>query len=227
MEDGVGDVIGEVLPLALGVAVSPIPVVAAILMLLSPRARGAGVGFLIGWVAGIVVVVTAFTLLSSFLAEKDPDASKPVQGIIKLVLGGLLLLLAWRQWRDRPRGEAAPALPTWMSAIDTLTPVKGTGLGFLLSALNPKNLIMSAGAGIAIGGGALATGQVVATILVFTVIAASSVGIPVIAYLVASDRTAGPLEALRGWLVRENAVVTAMLLLIIGVAMIGKGIGSL
>ena len=227
MEVGVGDVIGEILPLALGVAVSPIPVIAAILMLLSPRARGTSIGFLVGWVTGIVVAVTAFTLLSSFLPEEDTDASKPVKGIIRLVLGGLLLLLAWRQWRGRPRGDAATVLPTWMSAIASLTPVKGAGLGFLLSALNPKNLIMSAGAGVAIGGGAPETGQMVATILVFTVIAASSVGIPVIAYLVASDRMAEPLEALRGWLVRENAVVMAVLLLIIGVAIIGKGIGSL
>ena len=90
-----GDVIGEVLPLALGVAISPVPIMAAILMLLSPRAKGTGVGFLLGWVAGIVVAVTAFTLISSLLPDEDADASKPVQGTIKLALG--VLLLYWRE----------------------------------------------------------------------------------------------------------------------------------
>ena len=221
-----GEVIGDVLPLALGVAISPVPIMAAILMLLSPRAKGTGVGFLLGWVAGIVVAVTAFTLISSFLPDEDSDASKPVQGTIKLALGVLLVLLAARQWRGRPKDDAEPAMPKWMAATDTLTSVKTLGLGFLLSALNPKNLIMSAGAGVIIGGGALSGGEVAAVIAVYTLLAASTVGVPVVAYLVASDRMAAPLEALRGWLVRENAVVMAVLLLVIGVVMIGKGIGS-
>ena len=35
-----------------------------------------------------------------------------------------------------------------MAAIDDFTFVKALGLGFLLSAVNPKNLIMAAGAGL-------------------------------------------------------------------------------
>ena len=60
-----GSVIGDILPLALGIAISPIPIIAAILMLLSPKARGTSVGFLLGWVLGIVVAVVVFTLLAS------------------------------------------------------------------------------------------------------------------------------------------------------------------
>jgi threonine/homoserine/homoserine lactone efflux protein len=221
-----GGVIGDILPLALGVAISPIPVIAAILMLLSPNAKTTSIGFLIGWIAGTVIAVGAFTLLSSVLPGDDSDGSNPVKGTIRLVLGVLLVLLAAKQWRARPRGKVAPELPKWMSAIDTLTPVKGLGLGIALSALNPKNLIMAAGAGIAIGGSDLGAGQTVVAIVVFTAIAASTVAVPVIAYLAAADRMAEPLESLRGWLVRENTVVMAVLLLVIGVVLIGKGIGS-
>jgi threonine/homoserine/homoserine lactone efflux protein len=116
-----------------------------------------------------------------------------------------------------------------MKAIDTMTAVKGVGLGFVLSAVNPKNLIMAAGAGVVIGGtgAGLDTSAQVVSIAVFTVIAAASVAVPVIAYLLASDRMAEPLEQMRHWLVRENAVVMAVLLLVIGVAMIGKGLGDL
>jgi threonine/homoserine/homoserine lactone efflux protein len=221
-----GGVIGDILPLALGVAISPIPIIAAILMLLSPNARTTGVGFLGGWIAGVVIAIVAFTLLSTVLPESDSGASHPVKGTIRLVLGLLLILLAAKQWRARPRGQAAPALPKWMSAIDTMTPVKGLGLGVALSALNPKNLIMAAGAGIAIGDSNLDSSQTVVVIVVYTVIAASTVAVPVIGYLVAAGRMAEPLESLRGWLVRENTVVMAILLLVIGVVMIGKGIAS-
>lgn len=221
-----GTVIGEVLPLALGVAISPIPIIAAILMLLSPKARVTSVGFLLGWVVGIVVAVTLFTLLSSILPAQDPDASRPVRGIIQIVLGLLLFLLAFSQWRKRPKAGEQAALPKWMKAIDTITFIAAAGLGFLLSALNPKNLIMAAGAGVDIGAAGLSAGSSALVIAVFTLIAASTVLVPVIGYLIAADRLRAPLDALRGWLAAENAVIMAVLLLVIGVSMIGKGIGS-
>lgn len=221
-----GTVIGEVLPLALGVAISPIPIIAAILMLLSPKARVTSVGFLLGWVVGIVVAVTVFTLLSSILPAQDPDASRPVRGIVQIALGLLLFLLAFSQWRKRPKAGEQAALPKWMKAIDTITFPAAAGLGFLLSALNPKNLIMAAGAGVDIGAAGLTAGSSALVIAVFTLIAASTVLVPVIGYLIAADRLRAPLDALRGWLAAENAVIMAVLLLVIGVSMIGKGIGS-
>jgi threonine/homoserine/homoserine lactone efflux protein len=221
-----GTVIGEFLPLALGIAISPIPIIAAILMLLSPKARVTSVGFLLGWVIGIIVATTVFTLLSTVLPQNDPDESKPVQGVIQLILGALLLLIAVSQWRKRPRAGQEPALPKWMQAIDKITFPVALGLGFLLSALNPKNLIMGAGAGVDIGGAGLDAGAIVAVIAVFTVIAASTVLVPVVGYLVASEKLHGPLDALRIWLGRENATIMAILLLVIGISMIGKGIGS-
>ena len=221
-----GAVIGDILTLALGVAISPIPVIAAILMLLSPKARVTGTGFLLGWVLGIVVAVTVFTLLSSILPAEEEDASQPIKGVIQLVLGALLLLLAVQQWRGRPKAGEEPAMPKWMQAIDTITFPKALGLGFLLSAVNPKNLLLAASAGVTIGAAGLDAGSIVVVIAVFTLIAASTVLVPVVGYLLAADKLRGPLDALRGWLAKENAVIMAVLLLVIGVAIIGKGIGS-
>lgn len=221
-----GAVIGDILPLAVGVAISPIPIIAAILMLLSPRARVTSVGFLLGWVAGIVIAVTVFTLLSSVLPAGDDDDSNPVRGVVQLVLGVLLLLLALRQWRGRPKGDKEPALPKWMQAIDQVTFAKALGLGFLLSALNPKNLLLAAAAGTDIGTADLDTGSIVVVIAVFSLIAASTILVPVVGYLIAADRLKAPLAALRGWLAKENAVIMAVLLLVIGANLIGKGIGA-
>jgi hypothetical protein len=221
----VNAVIGEILPLALGIAISPVPIIAAILMLLSPRARATSIGFLLGWVTGIIVAVTVFTLLSSLIPEES-DEAQPIAGTIKIVLGVLLLVAAVRQWRSRPAPGVEPALPKWMSSIDRLTAGKGFGLGALLSGVNPKNLLLSASAGLIIGLAGLSTGSVVVVILVFTVIAAITVAVPVVAYLVAPARMGGPLDRLRTWLVHNNATIMSVLLLVIGVVVIGKGIGS-
>jgi threonine/homoserine/homoserine lactone efflux protein len=222
----VNGVIGEILPSALGVAISPIPIIAAILMLLSPKARGTSVGFMIGWILGIVVAVVVFTLLSAIIPAADPTASKPVAGVIKILLGLGLLLLAWNQWRKRPlHGEVATP-PKWMSAIDTMKPVAALGLGFLLAAVNPKNLLMAVAGGLAIGAAGLSAGQQTIAIVVFVLIAASTVVIPVVSYLIAAKKMAAPLDALRTWLLANNATIMTVLLLVIGVAIIGKGIAG-
>ena len=221
-----GQVIGDLLPLAVAVAVSPIPIIAAILMLLSPRARSTSLGFLLGWLVGIIAAVVVFTLLGSLIATGDDDAPAPVAGIIKIVLGALLVLLALGQWRKRPKPGQEPALPPWMAAIDSMKPAASAGLGFLLAAVNPKNLMMAAAAGVTIGGSQLSGGADVAAIVVYVVLAASTVAIPVIAFLIAAAALRPRLDALRVWLVANNATVMAVLLLVIGVVTIGKGIGA-
>jgi hypothetical protein len=223
----VGSVIGEILPLAVGIAISPIPIIAAILMLLSPRAKTTSVGFLLGWLAGwhyhrdrivhlaVVGAAAAGPLRLVAGARGDQDH-----------LGRTVAVLGGKECRGRPaKGEQAE-MPKWMSAIDSMTAAKGLGLGFLLSAVNPKNLLMVISAGLIIGGANLSLGDTTVVIVVFVLLAGSTVLVPVIGYLIASARMAGPLDSLRGWLVDNNATIMAILLLVIGVAVIGKGIAS-
>ena len=220
-----GNAVGEILPLALGIAITPTAIIAVILMLLSPKARSTSLGFLLGWLLGVLVPVVVFTLISSILPDGD-DGSKPVIGGVKILLGVLLLLLAVRQWLARPLPNTEPPLPKWMAAIDSMTGRQALGLGFALSGLNPKNLLLGVAAGLAIGAGGLTVSGSTVVITIYTIIGISTVAVPVIAYLAASTRMTGPLEALRKWLVHNNSVVMMVLLLVIGVVLIGKGIGS-
>lgn len=223
----VDTVIGPVLPLAVGIAVSPVPVIAAILMLLSPRARVTGVGFLVGWVLGILTTATVFAVLASLVPDIDPSAGGTALAVVQIVLGALLVLLAVRQWMRRPRTGEEPELPRWMQALDRISFRGALGLGFLLSSVNPKNLLLAAAAGVVIGSAELPIGQVTLLIAIFAVIAASTVAVPVIGYLFASDRLRGPLDRLKGWLARENAVIMAVLLFVIGVTVIANGIAGI
>jgi hypothetical protein len=222
----VGSVVGQILPLALGIAVSPIPIVAVILILLSPKPRGASVAFLLGWVLGIVAVVWLFEAIFSTVPSTQSDDPDPLLGVVKISLGLLLLVVAIRQVRRRPGGPKEPDQPKWMSLLTTMNVPKGLGLGFALSAFNPVNLLCAIGAGTTIGSALLTNGQVVGLIAIFTALAASTVAIPVFAYLVATKAMTHPLERLRTWLLRYARVVTVILLLIVGVDLIGKGIGD-
>jgi threonine/homoserine/homoserine lactone efflux protein len=215
-------VIGEILPLAVGIAISPIPIITAILMLLSPRAKGTSLGFMIGWLAGIVVAIVLFSLLSSVIPLETGGRS-PITAVIKIILGVLLLVLAIKQWLARPTKGDQASLPKWMSTIDSMPAGKALWLGFLLAAVNPKNLLLAISAGVIVGGAGLTVGQLTVVIIIFVLLAGSTVLVPVVGYLIAAARLAGPLENLRQWLVDYNAVIMAVLLLVLGVAMIGKG----
>ena len=222
-----GEVVGDLLPLAIGVAISPLPIIAVILMLLAPRAQRASFGFLVGWVIGIAAAVVVVLLLAGGVTDDNGDEPSVVVSWIRLVLGVLLVLLAVMQWRGRPKPGEEPSLPGWLRAIDKVTPGKAIGLGFLLSAINPKNLAMAIAAGVAVGSANLAGGQEAVAVVVFVLIAACTVAIPVVAYVLAPDRLQRPLDSLKSWLEVNNSTVMAVLLLVIGSVVFGKGLGGM
>src|SRR5688572_29802130 len=98
-----GSAIGEILPLAIGVAISPVPIIAIVLMLGTPRARSNGLAFALGWVAGLTIVGGVLLVLASGNSQEDDGSPETWVSVVKLALGVLLILLAARTWRGRPR----------------------------------------------------------------------------------------------------------------------------
>ncbi|MBH0122506.1 GAP family protein [Rhodococcus sp. CX] len=146
----------------------------------------------------------------------------PIVATIKVAIE-LLIVLAGRQWRAR--GDAS--VPKWMQAIDRLNFPKATGLGIALSAVDPKNLLLYVSAGLVIDTGGLGTGEAVVALVIYTVIAASSVLIHVLGYAIAAQRLRERLDTLWQSLRANNHQVMAIVLVLMGAAVIGKGLGGL
>src|SRR5512136_2420922 len=127
-----GTAIGSILPLALGVALSPIPIIAVILMLFSKNARSTSLGFLIGWFLGVAVVATVVVFIADPAEQATGGEASPLSAIVRIVLGLLLLFAAYRNWKKRPGPEEQVEMPKWMSSIDSMTAGKALGLGALL-----------------------------------------------------------------------------------------------
>jgi threonine/homoserine/homoserine lactone efflux protein len=221
----VGEAIGSTLGLAIGIALSPLPVAAVILMLFSARARSNSLAFMVGWVVGIALVASLVTLIPG-LGTDDGEPSTRA-GWVKLALGALLLVAGVARWRARPKGEQEARAPKWMQKIDELRPGAALGMGFVLSAVNPKNLLLAAAAGATIAEAALGGGETAAVIAVFTLVAASTVLVPVFGYLIAGKRLDPTLLRAKDWLVANNAAVMAVLFLVFGVNLVGDGLGIL
>lgn len=222
-----GEAIGAVLSLGVGVSLSPIPIIAVVLMLATPRGRVNGPAFLAGWVVGLAVAGTVVLLVSGGAGASEAGAPATWVSVVKIVLGLVLLALAVRQSRHRPQGEGDAALPGWMRTIDTLGTAKITGLGFALSALNPKNLLLTVAAAAAIAQtGATAGAQTIA-LAVFLVLGTLGPAVPVIIAVVLGSRSRPLLDGLRTWMAAHNTAIMSVLLLIIGMKVLGDGISGL
>jgi threonine/homoserine/homoserine lactone efflux protein len=218
--------LGDLLPAALGVAISPIPIIATVLMLLSRRARQTAPAFAIGWMLGITVVLVIVLVLAG-PDGVDTGSSSDTTYWIKLVLGVLFLLLALNTWRKRPRPGQPVAPPKWMASLEDISPVVALGLGAALSAANPKNLVLAVTGAVAIASNDLSSPQQVVCVVVFVVVGSLLVTGPVIAYLIAGARMAKPLDTLKAFMQDHNTAIMVVLLSVLGLSSLGKGLGGL
>ena len=222
-----GQGISEVLPFAIGIAVSPIPIIAIILILFSNRATVNGLSFLLGWVLGLAVVGTAVYLFADAANAATDSTSSDSISWGKIVLGVLLLGLARRNFAKRPAPGHAETMPKWMATVETITPVKAIGLAIVLSVVNPKNLILAVGACAGLGQLGLSTGDAVVAIAVFVAVASSSILFAVGYELLGGEKARHTLGEMKEWMTEHNHAVMAVLFLVFGVVLIAKGIGLL
>jgi len=220
----VSEGIGAVLSFAIGVAISPVPIIAVILMLFSARARVNAPMFLLGWAAALAVVSgVAYALSEAGNAEASSGTSDSISWG-KVVIGVLLLVMAVRQWRSRPSPDAAPEMPRWMAGIDSFSPGKALALAMLLAGVNPKNLLLSVGAGASLAQTGVSSSDALVALLVFVIVASATIAGPVIYYFVGGDKAKEALDSMKGWLAVHNAAVMMVLLVVFGVKLIADGL---
>lgn len=222
-----GQAIGDFLPAAVGIAISPVPIIAVVLMLVSARGRANGPAFLAGWVVGIAGLGALVLVVAGALGAQDDDQPAGWVGWLKLGLGLALLGLAAKQWRGRPRDGAEAPTPGWMEAVDRFTPVKAAGAGVVLSALNPKNFVLVIAGVAAIAELGLPAGEQAVALAVFTFIASLGAAVPVVLSLALGERAGEPLERLKTWMGRNSAVIMTVLLVVIGAKVVGDAIAGL
>ena len=222
-----GQGISAVLTFAVGVAISPVPIIAVTLMLFSQRARVNGLLFLVGWVVALAVVSgVAYIAAHQGNAATNSTTSDTIAWG-RTVLGALLLLLAARNWRTRPAPGTAPEMPKWMAGIDAMKPVKALGLGLLLAGVNPKNLMLSAAAGAGLAELGLSTSDAIVSLIVFVVIGSLTIAGPVVYYLLGGENAKTKLDELKDWLAVHNNAVMAVLFLVFGAKLIADALPPL
>lgn len=217
-----GDAIGQFLSYAVGVAISPVPIAALLLMLVTKRAKTNAPLFLLGWLAGLGVVGAVILLIPGLGSEQgDPTTAN---GVVKGLLGLLLLLAAVKAWLGRPKeGDAAQA-PGWMERVEGFGGGAALGIGLLLTAANPKNLLLTVGGAATIAAAGLTTEEEWVALGLFVFIASLTIIIPVVVYLILGAKAERAMSNAKEWLIQNNATVMSILLLLVGVSLIGDSL---
>ena len=220
-------VIGEILPLALVVTISPLNIIPAILLLFTSKPLTNALNFLAGFVGGVASVLVLFIALGSAVNLSTDDGHSNWAGILKLVLGVYLLFAAVKKFRGRPRAGDEGSLPKWMDGIAGYSSTKALGAGALLGALNPKNIVVGLASAAAISAGDLNTAQQVVAGAIYVLVAVLGVIAPIVVMLSLGDKAPAVLQSWNLWLRQNNATVMSVLFLVFGVVLIGQGIGGI
>jgi len=147
--------------------------------------------------------------------------------VVELLIGVLFLVMAFGQWRKRPKPGESAEMPKWMAMIDGFTAGKSLGLGALLSGVNPKNLALTLAASATIAQAGLNGGDTAIAITVFVIIGSITVAGPVVFYLFVPTKAAGPLDSIKQFMAAHNAVIMMVVLLVVGAKVLGQGIAGL
>ncbi|MFI8007431.1 GAP family protein [Streptomyces sp. NPDC086010] len=223
-----GEAIGQMLASAVGIAISPLPLIAVILMLAIPKGRGNGIAFTAGWLVSLAVLVTIVVLASSGGdASGDHDGPASWTLWLKLGLGMLFLLMGIKQWKGRPRDGHAAEQPGWMKAIDTFTPGKSAGLAAALAAANPKNLVLAVGGAVSIAASTTSTGGKTAAAVLMVLIASLCTLLPLGLYLLGGRKSAKVLGEWKAWMAAHNTAIMTTVLIILSAKYIGDAISGL
>jgi threonine/homoserine/homoserine lactone efflux protein len=222
----VGEALGQMLPLALVIGLSPPPVIAVVVILVGARARTNAPALVFGWIAGIGVLGAVVLVIADAADASDDGGPATWVSVLKLAIGLALVLLAVRKWSGRPDSDDVLKTPGWMSALDAFGPLKSAGLGVALSAANPKNVLLIIGAAATEAQEGLSAGTQAAVWAIFGLLASLGVLAPLLAFYALGDRAPAVLERVNTWMIRNSAVMTAALCLLIGVTLVGNAISG-
>lgn len=217
--------VGAVLPQAMAIALSPVPMICTVLVLMSRRPVRAGVAFAAGWTGALAIAVGLVAWLTDTIAETNEDAARDGVDVVQLVVGLLFAVLAIRYWRKRPAPGTPPPRPAIVDRVATFGVPALVLTGAIAALANLKNLPLVVSAGSHLGGAGLGPGSAIAATAVFVIAASLTVLLPLLAVvLVGPAKSAHTLKDLETWLLANLNTITVVLLAVLSAVLIGDGL---
>ena len=219
-------VIVYLLPLIVGAALLPAWIIIALFLL---RGEG-GVRKALAFAAGALLVRLVQGVLFGYVFGTAADTygesgSNLITSTLLLVVGIVMLISAVKKWRKDADPDAPP--PKWMATLSGLSALKAFGVGALLMAVSIKQWFFTLSAIAVIEQAQLSRAANMLTYLFFVLAAQSLVLAPILVSAVAPVQSTKLLDAIQGWLERNNRAIVIAASSIFGVWFLWKGIAGL
>ena len=215
-------VLGGLLPIAVAVAFSSVPITATVFVLLSPNRNRAALPFLVGWVFGVAAVIILSTLFASSLPELPRIHPDTPRTVLVMMVGATLIVLGVINLRRDSRSEET-GLPRWLSRVESSGPLVAFAVAVALN-LRPKGLLPGIAAGRALHTASVKADEAAVLVTIYTAIATSTVAVPIIASFLAQQQVEPKLLAARDWMTQNGRLLTSLLMFVIGVVILGHGL---
>jgi hypothetical protein len=219
--------LARIVPLALGVAASPLPVVAILVILLTKRARSSSLIFTAAWVSGNAVAISIAVIFAGQFKRPLVGLDLPYEGLITALLGAGLVVAAWVAHTGRERSEDPDAAPGWLRAVDNLSPAGGAFVAFTNATTSPKNLALAITAGVAIQAADVHPAQQTLAALSYVVVASLSVVIPVVFYFASGKKAKSTLARWKQFVTLKASAIAELTMFVLGIALLVKGLWNL
>ena len=224
-----GSAIVSLLPFIIGSALVPVQIIIDILLLKNPK-QGLLKAF--AYVGGMTTLrllqglIFGLILTNSVAASTQEDSGRsPIVSTLLLVLGILLLVTAYKQWRKDDDPDAPP--PKWLTMIDSISPLKAFGLGFGLLLIGGKFWVFTLGAIGIIGQAQLGQPSSTVAYLLFILLAESLLLIPILIRIIIPKQSVSLLEKTSAWLTRYNRSIIIIVSLVFGLIFLYQGASGL
>lgn len=214
----------DILPAGVAVALSPVPIMTVILTLFSQQSRRNGLVFLAGWVMGLTALVAVILYAVDLSKSALAGQWLPIVSVLKMLLGIVFIVMAAVQWQRRPATDELRPLPAWTARLEAFSPVKTLLVAIGLCVINPKNLTLTLAVMLALTIAGTPPWQNWLGLSVFIVVGSLTIAAPVLYRLFAGSRADASLAEAKQWLQANSTTVMAVVFLLMGALLIGKGL---
>lgn len=211
----------QMIPMIVGLLLSPIPAAALIVMLMTNRARRNGLAFVLGWLLGIFgvgLIVISFPGLGASTATPSGDGF----GLIRMTIG--LTLISWAIYKAYRRYHTIqPETPAFFERLDHISVSRAFGIGLLVSAGNIKNLGFSAAAALMLNQAVLGFSASIPYLIGYSLAGSMTLMIPFGLYVLMHHRADPLLERWKNWLISNHIYVLSGVVIYVGLMIIRGG----
>jgi hypothetical protein len=206
----------NLIPLAVGMMISPLPIVAIVAIVLAPRGRAAAPIYTTTFtIVSLVFLALGAVFSANSSSSSASGSSSTISFVFAIIITIGFALFAVLSWIGRPKPGQTAKAPSWLAAIDNVTPLSAAGLGFVMAITNTKNIPLALKGGALIGDAHSSLPITILLCVVVAIVGSLALIVPALIALSTSDRVIGALQRVKTEMIAHNAVMMTVLFAIL------------